>query len=121
MNDEKIVREIHAALEKDIRINLHRYPIQIAIQNEDLILQGAVENIPVKKLALLTAAETHAVQRIVDRLKVTPAQKMGDAEIRDHVCKLLIEESALEGCLIRALAGGDVESLQKAVVERADS
>jgi len=35
-------------------------------------------------------------QRIVDRLKVAPAEKMEDAEIRDHVCKVLTEEPALE-------------------------
>ena len=110
MNEEKIVRDIHAAFEKDIRINLHHYPIQIAIQNEDLILEGAVENIAAKKLALLTAAETPGVQRIVDRLKVSPAQKMGDAEIRDHVCRVLTEEPALERCAIQAVPAGPIET-----------
>jgi osmotically-inducible protein OsmY len=114
MNEEKIVRDIHAAFEKDIRINLHRYPIQIAIQNEDLILEGAVENIAAKKLALLTAAETPGVQRIVDRLKVSPARKMGDAEIRDHVCKVLTEEPALERCFIQGLTGGGIEPVRQA-------
>ena len=93
MGEEKIVKEIRAALEKDTRINLHRYPIQIAVQNDgDLILDGVVADIAAKKLALVAAAEINGVQRIVDRLKVTPAEKMGDAEIRDHVCKLLLEE-----------------------------
>ena len=117
----ELTKKIRATLEKDTRINLHRFPIRISLQNGDVILAGEMESVAAKKLALLAAAETHGVERIVDRLKVAPAEKMGDAEIRDHVCKLLIEESALEGCLIRALAGGDVESLQKAVVERADS
>jgi osmotically-inducible protein OsmY len=117
----ELTKKNRAALERDSRIKLHRFPIRIAVQNGDVILAGETESVSAKKLALLAAAETHGVQRIVDRLKVTPAEKMGDAEIRDHVCKLLIEESALEGCLIRGLAGSDVESLQKAVVERADS
>jgi osmotically-inducible protein OsmY len=46
---------------------------------------------------------------------------MGDAEIRDHVCKVLVEESALEGCVIRGLAGGDVETIQKEIAEPAGS
>jgi osmotically-inducible protein OsmY len=120
MADKKIIKEIRAALEKD-RINLHRYPIQISIQNGDLILEGVVEDIAAKKLALLAAAETHGVQRIVDRLKVTPAEKMGDAEIRDHVCKVLLEESALERCFIHGFVGGGVKTVRKAIPEPAGS
>ena len=122
MGEEKIVKEIRAALEKDTRINLHRYPIQIAVQNDgDLILDGVVADIAAKKLALVAAAEIHGVQRIVDRLKVTPAEKMGDAEIRDHVCKLLLEESALERCFIHGFVGGGVETVRKAIPEPAGS
>jgi osmotically-inducible protein OsmY len=121
MSEERIVKEIHATLEKDTRINLHHYPIQITVQNGDLVLEGVVEHIAAKKLALLAAAETHDVQRIVDRLKVTPAEKMGDAEIRDHVCKVLIEESALEQCFIHGLVDGGVETIRKAIPEPAGS
>ena len=71
MREERIVKEIRATFEKDTRINLHRYPISIGMQNGDLILAGEVESIAAKKLALVAAAETHGVQRIVDRLKVT--------------------------------------------------
>ncbi|HSE89902.1 MAG TPA: BON domain-containing protein [Candidatus Binatia bacterium] len=121
MGEERIVKEIRAALEKDTRINLHRYPIQIAVQNGDLILEGVVADIAAKKLALVAAAEIHGVQRIVDRLKVSPAEKMGDAEIRDHVCKLLLEESALEQCFIHGWVGSGVETVRKAILEPAGS
>jgi BON domain len=43
-----------------------------------------MENVAAKKLALLAAAEIQSVERIVDPLKVDPAEKLGDAEIRDH-------------------------------------
>jgi osmotically-inducible protein OsmY len=117
----ELTKKIRAALERDTRINLHRFPVRIAMQNGDIILAGEIENVAAKKLALLAAAETHGVQRIVDRLRVTPAEKMGDAEIRDHVCKLLTQEPALEACLIRGLAGDDAESLQKAIAEPGNS
>jgi osmotically-inducible protein OsmY len=120
MNSKEIVRHIRATLEKDTRINLHRYPITIATQNGDLILSGDVESIAAKKLALLAAAEIHGVQRIVDRLKVAPAEKMEDAEIRDHVCKVLTEEPALEHCLIEGSVEG-VETVRRAVPEPAGS
>ncbi|HET9884713.1 MAG TPA: BON domain-containing protein, partial [Candidatus Binatia bacterium] len=114
MNKKAIIKQVRAVLEKDRRINLHRYPIAIAAQNGDLILTGEVESIAAKKLALVAASETHGVGRIVDRLKVTPAEKMGDAEIRDHVCKVLFGEPALERCLIHCLVGNDVATVRKA-------
>jgi osmotically-inducible protein OsmY len=117
----ELTKNIRAAFEKDTRINLHRFPIRITVQNGDVILAGEMANVAAKKLAVLAAAEIHGVQRIVDRLRVTPAEKMGDAEIRDHVCKLLIQEPALEECLIRGVAGGDSESLQGAIAEPAAS
>jgi osmotically-inducible protein OsmY len=101
MDEDETVKQVRAVLEKDPRINLHQYPIDLSMHNGDLIMSGEMEDIVAKKLALVAASETFGVQRIVDRLKVIPAVKMGDAEIRDHVCKVLTEEAALEHCLIR--------------------
>jgi osmotically-inducible protein OsmY len=50
-----------------------------------------------------------------------PAQKMGDAEIRDHVCKVLTEEPALERCFIQGLTGGGIEPVRQAIAEPAGS
>jgi hypothetical protein len=72
MGEKATIKAVYATLEKDPRINLHRYPISIAMQNGDLILQGEVENIAAKKLALVAAAEISGVRRIVDRLRVHP-------------------------------------------------
>lgn len=101
MPEKAIVKEIRANFEKDTRINLHRYPISITLQNGDVLLEGEAEDIAAKKLALLMAAETHKVRRIIDRLTVAPAEKMGDAEIRDHVYKALLGEPVLERCFIQ--------------------
>jgi osmotically-inducible protein OsmY len=121
MDKEATIKQVRAALEKDPRINLHRYPIAIAAQNGDLVLTGEVESIAAKKLALITAAKTHGVRRIVDRLKVTPAEEMGDAEIRDHVCKVLFEEPALERCLIHGFVGDVLPMVEKPIAEPAGS
>ncbi len=120
MNKQATIKQVRAVLEKDPRINLHRYPIAIAAQNDDLILTGEVEGIAAKKLALVAASHTHGVGRIVDRLRVTPAEKMGDAEIRDHVCKVLFEEPALEHCIIEGFVGNQVAT-EKAAGELAGS
>jgi len=117
MAEERIVREVRAALEKDTRINLHRYPITATLQSGDLILAGEVEDITAKKRSLLAASETQGVRRIVDRLTVAPAEKMGDAEIRDHVGKVLLEEAALERCIIRHSFTGQVKTVREALSE----
>jgi len=115
---EDNVKEIRAALEKDPRINLHRFPIAVSVENGDLVLAGETENIAAKKLAVLLAANIEATARIVDRLRVVPAETMGDKEIRDHVCRVLFEEAALESCLILA---GDLEMRRQAVPQPAGS
>ena len=110
MAEHPVVKTIYAVLEKDVRINLHRFPIAIVMQNGDLILTGAMESVAAKKLALMIAAKSHGVDRIVDRLTVIPAESMGDAEIRDHVCKVLLGEPALERCAIQAVPAGPIET-----------
>jgi osmotically-inducible protein OsmY len=115
---EDNVKEIRAALEKDRRINLHRFPIAVSVENGDVVLEGEVENIAAKKLAVLLVANIEATARIVDRLRVVPAETMGDEEIRDHVCRVLLDEAALERCLILA---GDVEMPRQVVAEPAGS
>ena len=121
MDEQKIVTQIRAALEKDTRINLHRYPINVAMQNGDVVLAGDVDSIAVKKRVLVLASEALGVHRIVDRLKVTPAEKMGDAEIRDHVFKVLTEEPALERCFVHGPVEGELTRIRKATPESAGS
>lgn len=106
MVESAVAKQVRASLERDSRINLHQSPISIAIEDSDLILTGEVESIAAKKITLVHARATHGVQRIVDRLTVTPADDMGDAEIRDHVCRVLLEEPAFERCLISGSTAG---------------
>jgi len=98
---EEIIKEVRAAFEHEPRINLHRYPVHIAWSDGDLMLEGEMENIVAKKLALELAAAVPGVSGIVDRLRVAPAQLMGDGAIRDHVRDALLQEPAFETCRIR--------------------
>ena len=119
--EAKIIGRIRAAWEKEIRINLHRFPITLAFDGEDLVLTGDLENIAAKKLALELAATLSPSARIVDRLRVTPAQRMGDREIRDHVIKLLLEEPALEHCLLQSGLPDRLESHGRGIPEHIGS
>jgi osmotically-inducible protein OsmY len=83
---EEVSKAIVAALEHERRINLHRYPISVNVAPDGTAtLEGEVDSIAAKKLALELAASVEGVGGIIDRLRVEPAQRMGDGEIRDHV------------------------------------
>lgn len=98
----RAIARIRAALEKDPRVNLHRFPISLAFAGDDLILTGELEDVAAKKLALELVAQVAPGAALVDRLRVKPAQCMSDAELRDHVIKVLLDEPALEHCLLHS-------------------
>ncbi len=102
-----LVSQVRAALEHEPRVNLHRFRLAI---DEDadgtVILEGEAHSIAAKKIALEVAASTPGVTGIVDRLHVAPARRMGDGEIRDHICASLAAEPALGNCSISGEADG---------------
>jgi osmotically-inducible protein OsmY len=112
-----IVARIRAALENHTRINLHRYPIVVRFDGEDLALTGEVADVAAKKTALELAATIAPAARIVDRLRVRPAQPMGDREIRDHVIKVLLQEPALEHCLLYSRLPKELASHRRGIPE----
>jgi osmotically-inducible protein OsmY len=97
---EESLKAVRAAFEHEPRINLHHYPVHLAFSDGDLVLEGEMENIVAKKLALELAAAVPNVSGIVDRLRVVPAQPMGDGAIRDHVRDALLQEPVFENCRI---------------------
>jgi osmotically-inducible protein OsmY len=98
---------------------LHRHPIRLGFSGDDLILEGEAANIAAKKLALEIAGAVYGVGRIVDRLRVAPAERMGDAEIRDHLCRLLIQETAFDTCTIRAADKNAPKTIRESDIEPA--
>lgn len=114
---ETIVKEVDAALEHDPRINLHKHPLKIALDPDGaLVLEGELENIAAKKLALEHAAAVGGTIGIVDRLRITPSTPMGDGEIRDHVRDGLLEEPAINNCGIRMMNSGRWETFRESQV-----
>ncbi len=47
-----ITRQVHALLERESRINLHRHPVAIHNANGVVVLEGEVADVAAKKLAL---------------------------------------------------------------------
>jgi len=94
---------IRKAFRSEPRIATAHPRIHLLLSNSDLVIEGEVATIAAKKLALERAAALADVQGIVDRLRVAPAERMGDGAIRDLVRDALLEEPALAECSVRVV------------------
>lgn len=90
--------QVHAALERERRINLHRHPIRIASNDGTVTLEGEVADVAAKKLALGLAGAVQGVRSVVDRLRVAPGERRGDGAVRDSLARLLLEPPELKRC-----------------------
>ncbi len=106
----RILKEVHASLERDPRINLHKYPIRMEYQDGVLTLEGEIEHIAAKKLSMELAAAVPGVSGIVDRLRVAPATHMGDGAILDAIRDALLQEPTLQHCTIQLIRKGRLET-----------
>lgn len=97
---EKILDEIRAAFRSEPRFGPHGH-VDVDFDEGTLTIEGEVENVAVKKLLLERGAAHPAVDGIVDRLRVAPARRMGDREIRDAVLDALLQEPALIDVAVR--------------------
>ncbi len=70
--------------------------------NDDgsLLVEGTVEAVRAKKLALERIGAIPGVDLIVDRLHVRPAEAMSDAGIRSHLRNALLQEPSFAGLAI---------------------
>lgn len=109
---ETAVKQVRAALEFDTRINLHRHPIQVTLDNDAVVLEGEVDSVAAKKLALEHAGAVQGVRGVVDRLRVAPAERRGDGAIRDAFCALLMSQRELTNCAIRTRTNGRSQVLR---------
>lgn len=94
-------RKVHAALEREPRVNIHRHPIRIDAKDGAVTLEGEVADIAAKKLALEAAAKADGVKGVVDRLRVAPGEPRGDGAVRDSFVRLLLEQAEFLNCTIR--------------------
>lgn len=109
-----VIKTVRAAFEREPRINLHRYPVHMDFRDGVLTLEGEVEHVAAKKLAMERAIALPGVTGIVDRLHVVPATRMGDGAVLDAVRNALLQELSLQNCTIRVLHKGKTETVRKA-------
>lgn len=95
-------KQVHAALEVEPRVNLHRYPVRIEATGPVVTLSGTVEHIAAKRRAVRAAQSVDGVEQVIDHLLLEVAEPMGQDQILQHVRDALYEEPAL--CNYRLLA-----------------
>jgi osmotically-inducible protein OsmY len=109
---ESVIKAILADLEHDVRVNLHRYPIQVALQDGSLALDGVVEDIAAKRIAR-HAAHRHAGHLpVLDRLRVEVPPAEGVSHSRDEVVNVLLDEPDFKECGLRVRDGEELRILR---------
>ena len=98
MDRNAVRKQVHAALERESRIHLHRHPVRIDSADGTVTLEGEVGDVAAKKLALELAASVRGVRSVVDRLRVAPAERRGDGAVRDSAARLLLDAPELKSC-----------------------
>ena len=109
----EILNRVRAALASEPRLGLHQFPIELSYLDGTLTLEREVGDVAAKKLALERAAALPEVIGIVDRLRVRPAQRMGDGEIRDLVRDALLQQPAFADFAIGERFGDRIETARK--------
>lgn len=114
---ELTTRKVHAALEREPRINIHRHPIRIESKDGAVTLEGEVADVAAKKLALNLASSAAAgaggVRGVVDRLRVAPGEARGDGAVRDSFARILLEQPEFRNCTLRMRTNERVVDLHK--------
>ena len=111
---ELTTKKVHAALEREPRINIHRHPIRIDARDGAVTLEGEVADVAAKKLAREAAAGADGVRGVVDRLRVSPGKPRGDGAIRDSFTRMLLEQPEFLNCTIRVRTSERTDLLREA-------
>lgn len=111
MTSKEILSEIRAAFEREPRVRLHQNHIRTDLTDGTLLIEGEVDEIAAKKLALELAGN-FAVSNIVDRLRLIPAAPVEDGMLRDSVIDAMTQEPTLKNCAIRVWVKGKEETIR---------
>lgn len=106
------VKAVRAMLTEVLRIDPAAHHVEVRMEDGSMLMEGMVERLAQKKLALLYAMGLDGVTGVVDRLKVRPSARMTDEEIRDHLRGAFTQESALNGLGLGVEVRGGVVDIE---------
>ena len=114
----RVLDSVRAALSSEPRLDLHSFPVSMDFEDGSLTLEGEVESVAAKKLALEAAVALPEVTGVIDRLRVVPAEQMGDGQIRQLVRDSLLQEPVFERYAIGEVNKGEIVTLREPPIER---
>lgn len=110
----RIAQSLTAALEQEPRFNLHRFPIHVSLADGVISLEGTVEDIIAKRVAMTIAHRLADNVPVWDRLRVEAGPRSHeDGTLRDHVTHALLGESAFSKYGIRIQDNGGYRALRQ--------
>jgi osmotically-inducible protein OsmY len=112
--ESDVSKQVKAALEIDPRVDLHRFPIQVVSDGDAMRLEGEVDSIAAKRVALMLARRVSGMERVIDALRLVPTEARGDGEIRDAFARGLMQQTELHNCTLRQQNKGEAEMVQEA-------
>lgn len=112
--ESDVGKEVKAALEVEPRVDLHRFPINVVSDGDGLRLEGEVESIAAKRVALALARRVSGMEQVIDALRLVPVEPRGDGDIRDTFARGLLQQPELRNCTLRQHNKGREELVQEA-------
>lgn len=104
MEESELGKQVLAALRGETEIDLRVDAIEVKLAEDGTAtLTGEVDELAVKRVARRVVSSVPGVTTVVDKITVHAAERMGDAEIRDHVRNALLSDSAFHDFDIRVV------------------
>lgn len=116
MTDTEILKEIRSAFEREPRIHIHRNHIHMDFKGGALVIEGEVDDIAAKTLALERARD-YAVNGLEDQLRLIAAGPVEDGALRNAVIDAMSKEPTLKNCAIRVWLKGKQETVRETQAE----
>ena len=115
-NTKDLREKALVAMRSEKRIGPHFKPALFIIDDDGTAtIQGEVDTIAVKRLALERLAATQGVSGIVDRLRIKPAMAMSDDGILDHLRKAYYDEPSFRQLSLKERKDSKVTLVRGAV------
>lgn len=118
--DQGVLKQINAAFERESRMGLHQHPVTMSLDKDVITLEGDLDGIAAKKLALGIAGAAPGIRGVVDRLRVIPAEHKGDGDIRVALGNFLLQEPSLSRVGLRSWHKGQGEIVKTARTDDTD-
>ena len=114
VDEQQAIKAIRAQLERESAIGIHRNVISFRFEDHTLVVDGEVDSIAAKRLAMRIVRANSPVDRVEDRLRVTPSERREDGAIRDSVIAAFSQESAFHDCSVAFWNKGNLEPVSDA-------